>query len=182
MKEQYTKQNFNTGKTTSRNCSLALIVGQAPPEKKYKLPFGKTRLYKWFKQIGLSEEYIIQNFEFEALVNKFPGKSSNGHKIPNSIDIQKHLPKILKKLKNNKIKVMIPVGKLAIQYTLDDHNIELKDIIGKKVFSKAFGKSDDIITIIPLPHPSGLSTWVYDDNNGKLLALALELIKSETIH
>lgn len=175
------KQNFDS-KITHSNSKCALILGQAPPEKKYKLPFGKTRLYKWFKEIGFDENYIIQNFGFEALVDEFPGKSTKGHKIPKNNDIQKHLPKILEKLKQDRIQVIIPVGRLAIQYTLNDYNIELKNTIGKKFFLKAFGISDNNLIIIPLPHPSGLSTWIYDDNNGKLLLSALKLIKSVTVH
>lgn len=154
-----------------------LIIGQAPPLKEYKVPFGGTRLYKWFAEVGINEKTVLQSFDFDALVNKFPGKNSKGHNIPSESEIQKHVPLLIEKIYNCETSVIVPVGKLAIQYVLNQEELELSEYIGKKFYSYPFGKKGEKIVIIPLPHPSGLSTWQFNSHNKQLLLKALELIK-----
>jgi uracil-DNA glycosylase len=156
---------------------IGIFIGQAPPEKNYDIPFAKTRLYDWFEQCGLDKNSLLNLFEFDALVDKFPGKKNKQHLEPSEKDILNHIPWLLKKIQKQKIKLVVPVGKLAIQYVFNNFDIELDKVIGKKYSINLFGKSV-AISVIPLPHPSGLSTWSFNKKNRLLLNNALKLIQS----
>lgn len=157
-----------------------LIIGQAPPEKKYAVPFSGTRLYNWFERIGINKQTAVDLIEFEALVDKFPGKNNKGHAIPDTQSILEHLPLLAKKIIDNKFDLIIPVGKLAIQYVLGNRDIQLPNAIGKLFICSPFGESYQIKKhkIIPLPHPSGASSWIHMENNVIAFEEALFLIKN----
>jgi uracil-DNA glycosylase len=55
--------------------------------------------------------------------------------------------------------------------------VQLPDVIGKEFFIRPFGTGANIVKVIPLPHPSGLNTWVFNPTNKILLDKALNLIK-----
>lgn len=156
-----------------------MFIGQAPPEKSCNIPFERTRLYSWFNKIAIDKNTILNIFDFEALVDSFPGKSSSGHKIPDTNDIMKHIPTIIEKINFNRIKLIVPIGKIAIQHVFNIEHIQLEDVIGKKLYINPFDKMDSIKTVIPLPHPSGLNTWIFQENNEELLHAALKLISNE---
>jgi uracil-DNA glycosylase len=65
-----------------------------------------------------------------------------------------------------------PVGKLAINQFLPEQ--PLVDTIGKQLSGERFGHRFDLI---PLPHPSGASTWFKREPGLSLLAKALTLIE-----
>jgi len=58
-------------------------------------------------------------------------------------------------------------------------NINLSDVIGNSYFKKIFKLSNSELVIIPLPHPSGLSSWIYKDKNHELLKKGLILIQNQ---
>jgi uracil-DNA glycosylase len=156
------------------------FVGQAMPKPPYPdQPFGRTKLYLWFESIGISEEYITNYFHFSALVSYFPGSKNGSHIVPSEKDILAELPLLKTFLDKTKPDVIVPIGKLAIGECLQQKIKSLEDIIGNKYFVDAFGLLGIPKTIIPLPHPSGASTWFYQDKNKKLLHKALLLLKSE---
>ena len=68
-------------------------------------------------------------------------------------------------------KLIIPVGKLAISQYLTVN--KLVDVIGKK-FNACVSGVD--VEMIPLPHPSGASTWHRMSPGKELLAQALDLL------
>ena len=68
-------------------------------------------------------------------------------------------------------KLIVPVGKLAISQYLPVN--KLVDVIGKKILLKFNGVEVDLI---PLPHPSGASTWHRMSPGKELLAQALALL------
>ncbi len=69
--------------------------------------------------------------------------------------------------------LLIPVGRLAIEQFLPP--APLNEIIGKKFDVTAFGQKCEVI---PLPHPSGASTWFKREPGITLLAQALELLSN----
>lgn len=165
--------SFITGNLEDK---MVLIIGQAPPEKQYSVPFKGTRLYNWFGTIGLDESFISKKIEFDALVGSFPGKSTKGHLIPKENEIKLYIPSLLDKINRSNISIIIPVGKLAIEYVLNKKP-DLKADIGKSFFQPPFGIHHKSLVIIPLPHPSGASSWIFDADNKILLEEALKLIK-----
>ena len=68
--------------------------------------------------------------------------------------------------------LILPVGKLAIMQYLEFN--KLVDVIGQKFQQSVNGVDVDII---PLPHPSGASTWHRMEPGKTLLEEALVLIK-----
>jgi uracil-DNA glycosylase len=70
--------------------------------------------------------------------------------------------------------VLIPVGRLAIARFLPD--IPLFELIGtKRTVAHVGGNS----VVIPLPHPSGASSWIHQPANKVLLEKAIALIGEE---
>lgn len=65
-------------------------------------------------------------------------------------------------------KLIIPIGRLAISLFFDI-KLPLEKIIGTQV-------EHDERLIIPLPHPSGASTWHQKEANRKLVQKAIKLI------
>ena len=158
--------------------SKVLLVGQAPGVKEPQLqrPFawtaGKT-LFKWFSAIGLEEEAFRQNVYMSAVCRCFPGKyPKGGDRVPSKDEIQCCSQWLNAEIKILQPELIIPVGKLAIiQYMPCD---KLIDVIGKLHSLDIFGRKIDFI---PLPHPSGASTWHRMEPGKTLLQDALKKIK-----
>jgi len=156
------------------------FIGQAMPKPPYPdRPFGRTKLYSWFESIGVSEEYIKKYFSFSAVVSYFPGSKHGSHIVPSDKEIAAERPVLKVFLNKVKPDVIIPVGKLAINECLQQKIISLEEVVGKEYFADPFGLMGIKKIIIPLPHPSGASTWFYQKNNKELLGKALLLLKSE---
>lgn len=76
-----------------------LIIGQAPPAVKQIVPYDTTLLYEILYWVNISKEQAQEIFEFEAMVNTFPGRTENGHKAPDKHSMHRHykyflIPKI----------------------------------------------------------------------------------------
>ena len=157
--------------------SEILLIGQAPGDKEGDLgrPFawtaGKT-LFKWFDSIGLSEQEFREQVYMSAVCRCFPGKNvTGGDRVPNKKEIETCSQWINKEIELLQPKLIIPVGKLAISQYIEVK--KLVDVIGKKFKQRVNGCRVDII---PLPHPSGASTWHRMSPGKKLLAQALNLL------
>lgn len=157
--------------------SEILLVGQAPGDREGELgqPFawtaGKT-LFKWFDSIGVSESDFRQQVYISAVCRCFPGKNpKGGDRVPGKKEIETCSRWLNKEVELLQPKLIIPVGKLAIsQYLKVD---KLVDVIGQK-FERNIEGVD--VELIPLPHPSGASTWHRMSPGKELLADALELL------
>ena len=157
--------------------SKILLVGQAPgvKEPELKRPFawtaGKT-LFKWFASIGLEEEAFRQKVYMSAVCRCFPGKNpKGGDRVPSEEEIERCSKWVNGEIELLKPQLLIPVGKLAIvQYMQCD---KLVEVIGKQHRLEIAGRKMDVI---PLPHPSGASTWHRMEPGKSLLQDALQLI------
>ena len=157
--------------------SEILLVGQAPGDKEGDLgrPFawtaGKT-LFKWFESIGVSEQAFRQQVYMSAVCRCFPGKNpKGGDRVPDKMEIDTCSQWINKEIELLQPRLILPVGKLAISQYLTVN--KLVDVIGKSFRQKVYGVDVDMI---PLPHPSGASTWHRMSPGKELLAQALELL------
>lgn len=154
-----------------------LLVGQAPGDKEGALarPFawtaGKT-LFKWFDSIGVNEQDFRRQVYMSAVCRCFPGKNpKGGDRVPDKKEIEICSQWINKEIELVQPELMIPVGKLAISQYLPVN--KLVDVIGKKFQITIQGT---VLDMIPLPHPSGASTWHRMSPGKELLAQALALI------
>ena len=158
--------------------SPVMLVGQAPGSKEIEVrkPFawtaGKT-LFKWFAQIGLEEEEFRQRVYMAAVCRCFPGKNpKGGDRVPSSSEIANCSIWLNAELELLKPKLILPVGKLAIAQFMPVN--KLSEIVGKKHTLQLQGFKTDVI---PLPHPSGASTWHRTEPGISLLRRALNHVK-----
>jgi uracil-DNA glycosylase len=159
----------------------AMLVGQAPGkvEAEGGIPFsgraGRT-LFGWLARAGLDEKNAREQIYISAVTRCFPGPhpSGRGDRVP-SKDEQTHCADWLEaELRIIRPKLLIPVGRLAIERFLPA--LPLDQLIGtKRRVVHAGGQS----TVIPLPHPSGASSWFYQNDNKELVDKALEMIAVE---
>lgn len=159
----------------------AMLVGQAPGkvEAEGGVPFagraGKT-LFGWLARAGLEEETAREQIYIAAVTRCFPGPhpSGRGDRVPSKQEQAQCADWLESELRIIKPKLLIPVGRLAIERFLPP--LPLDELIGTRhSIVHAGGKS----TVIPLPHPSGASSWFYQNENRKLLDRAIELIGNE---
>ena len=157
--------------------SKVLLVGQAPGDKEglYGKPFawtaGKT-LFKWFASIGLDELAFRERVYMAAVCRCFPGKNpKGGDRVPDYEEIERCSRWLDREIALLQPELIIPVGKLAIEQFMEFDR--LVDVIGYEFELEEDGK---LIDVIPLPHPSGASTWHRMEPGKTLLEESLGLI------
>lgn len=163
--------------------SRVYLIGQAPGphEGKAGKPFawtaGKT-LFRWFERIGMNEEQFRRLTYMAAVCRCFPGKAkTGGDRVPSPDEIANCERWMKTEFEILKPDLVIPVGKLAIEGALEKvtGKAKLVDVIGKSFSTSLYGTKCDII---PLPHPSGASTWFKKEPGISLLAQALSAIEA----
>jgi uracil-DNA glycosylase len=154
-----------------------LQVGQAPGPYEGKLgrPFawtaGKT-LFKWYGTLGVTEEEFRAKVYMAAVCRCFPGKNpKGGDRVPSRDEIGNCSDWLRREVDILRPRLVIPVGKLAIAQMLSASRLD--DIVGLVHRISFYGVETDVI---PLPHPSGLSTWFKIEPGKTLLRQALQLI------
>lgn len=162
--------------------SPIMLIGQAPGDKEIIIPkpfawtAGKT-LFKWFNQLSLTEDEFRNLIYISAVCRCFPGKKpKGGDRVPNKTEIKHCKHWLDMEFKLLQPKLIIPVGKLAISQYLEVK--KLTDVIGKIHKIELNGLQVDMI---PLPHPSGASTWHITEPGKTLLQDALKLIKKHPV-
>jgi len=159
--------------------SPVMLIGQAPGPKEIEThkPFawtaGKT-LFSWFNQIGIEEDAFRTRIYMAAVCRCFPGKSSRGgDRPPSREEVANCAQWLQRELRLLQPKLVLPVGKLAIQQFLPVTKLD-------EVISKQYSVSVEAFTadVIPLPHPSGASTWHRTEPGKSLLQQALHLIRA----
>lgn len=163
--------------TGSPVVSPVVLIGQAPGPKEIEAnkPFawtaGKT-LFGWFSRIGLEEDVFRSRIYMAAVCRCFPGKSSRGgDRPPSREEVANCADWLQRELHLLRPKLVLPVGKLAIQQFLPVTKLD-------EVISKQYSVSMGTFTsdLIPLPHPSGASTWHRTEPGKSLLQQALRII------
>ncbi len=156
-----------------------LLVGQAPGEREIveHRPFawtaGKT-LFRWFSSIGADEQAFRQKVYMSAVCRCFPGKKPRGgDRVPNADEIRRCARWLNAELTILQPALVIPVGKLAISQFLECRT--LRDVIGQQ---HTISIDDRRADVIPLPHPSGASTWHVTEPGKTLLQDALQHIRA----
>lgn len=160
--------------------SPVMLIGQAPGVKEGPAgrPFawtaGKT-LFGWFAELGLDEQQFRRRVYMAAVCRCFPGKAprGGGDRVPSADEIERCSRHMHAEIKILRPRLVIPVGKLAIAQLYPEVD-KLADVIGQQRHGELAGHGFDVI---PLPHPSGASTWHYMEPGKTLLARALEQIK-----
>ncbi len=158
--------------------SRVLLVGQAPGVKEPLLgrPFAWTAgrtMFRWFEQAcGISEEQFRERVYMAAVCRCFPGKNPRGgDRVPNSSEIANCSRWLDAEIQLLEPKLVLAVGKLAIAQFLPFE--KLSEVVGRVVRVQRAGREFDLL---PLPHPSGASTWHRMEPGKSLLAEALNAL------
>jgi uracil-DNA glycosylase len=157
--------------------SRIFLVGQAPGprEGSFGRPFawtaGKT-MFGWFERaFGASEETFRQRVYMAAVLRCFPGKApSGGDRKPAPDEIDRCRAFLEQEVALLRPSLVIPVGTLAIEQVLG-HSGPLVEVVGRTLQVRYHGQDVDVI---PLPHPSGASTWHRTEPGKSLLETALK--------
>ena len=157
--------------------SSIMQIGQAPGVHEGQLgqPFawsaGKT-LFSWYRQIGVDEAKFRERVYMAAVCRCFPGKNPRGgDRLPNGTEVQNCAAWLADEITLLRPRLLIPVGKLAIAQFLSF--ARLTEVVGRQ---HVISVADAEIDVLPLPHPSGVSTWHRVEPGKSLLQAALGLL------
>jgi uracil-DNA glycosylase len=163
-----------------------MLVGQAPGQVEAEggRPFagraGKT-LFRWLERAGIDEATARRKVYIAAVTRCYPGPhpSGRGDRVPSNREQDACAVWLEQELRIIKPKLLIPVGKLAIARFLPPKPLD--ELIGRMhEVEYAFSAGGSFRTrAIPLPHPSGASSWIHQGDHAALLDRALQLIGSE---
>jgi len=160
-----------------------MLVGQAPGQvetgaterRAFAGRAGKT-MFRWLERIGVDEATFRSRVYIAAVTRCYPGPSPSGRgdRVPSRLEQERCSTWLRAELQIIRPTLLIPVGKLAMEKFLPA--APLDQIIGKvHDVEHAGGRS----RAIPLPHPSGASSWVNAPAHKLLLERALSLIAQE---
>ena len=183
-----------------------MLVGQAPasPLRSKGRPFSGQAgrvLFGWLARSGFSEDEFRARCYFTAITKCYPGParppaspptpeggasgegasppfsplgpgSGKGDRVPTSQERALCLPYLLRELALIQPTLILTVGRISASYFLGN-TIDFTQIIGHS-FER------DGRTILPLPHPSGVSRWTNLPANQARLEHALSLLKEMT--
>ena len=155
-----------------------MLVGQAPGQmetgggKPFAGRAGKT-LFKWLEGAGLDEPTAREWLYISAITRCYPGPhpSGRGDRVPNPAERERCADWLSDELRIIRPTLLIPVGRLAIDRFLGAG--PLAELVGQE---HAFAYEEGSAVVIPLPHPSGASSWIHQPGNRALLDRALDLI------
>lgn len=153
-----------------------MVIGQAPGRITVErgLMFGGPSggaLERWLVQAGFAPGALRREVYLSALTRCDPGRSpkGKGDRKPSPAEVLLCRPWLERELALVRPRVILLVGGMAIEAFLD--SVRLDDIVGQ-TFER------DGATLIPLPHPSGVSRWLNDPAHQALVDRALERLST----
>jgi uracil-DNA glycosylase len=158
-----------------------MLVGQAPGKveaaggKPFAGRAGKT-LLRWLERAGVDEETARKRIYIAAITRCYPGPSPSGRgdRVPSNAEQEACAVWLDAELELIRPRLLIPVGRLAITRFLP--NLPLDQLVGSAHDVKHRGGS---AIAIPLPHPSGASSWIHEGDHPRLLEQAITRIGHE---
>jgi uracil-DNA glycosylase len=156
-----------------------MLVGQAPGPRERDLsrPFAFTagsRLFSWFDRLGAPEEEFRRRVWIASVIRCFPGRApQGGDRPPGPEEIANCAPWMEEEIQLIRPLTVIAVGQHAIAKF-----VPAPAPLSERVGQAFEGTRGDLsFDVIPLPHPSGRSTWLVRPENQARLERALELLK-----
>lgn len=164
-----------------------MLVGQAPGKTETidRRPFagraGRT-LFRWLARAGVSEEEARERIYIGAVTRCYPGPSLSGRgdRVPSPREQDLCGGWLESELQLLRPRLIIPVGRLAINRFIGPYPLD--QVIGKEHHVDHVGGSS---IAVPLPHPSGASSWIHGPGHAQLVDRALDLLcvrLGETLH
>ena len=156
----------------------AMLVGQAPGQTETTggRPFAGRAgrvLFRWLERAGLDEPAARELLYISAITRCYPGPhpAGRGDRVPSPAERARCAGWLDDELRIIRPALVVPVGRLAIDRFLGAQPLDA--VVGREhAIEGAWGSS----LAIPLPHPSGASSWVHQPGNRALLERALDLL------
>ena len=156
-----------------------MLVGQAPGKSEiedrraFAGRAGRT-LFRWLERAGLDEATFRREVYIAAITRCYPGPSPSGRgdRVPSPEEQAHCAPWLDAELDIIRPALIIPVGRLAIDRFLESKPLDR--LVGNVHHVRVRGRS---VRLIPLPHPSGASSWVNLPANRALLDRALDHLR-----
>ncbi len=154
-----------------------LLVGQAPgpregPSGRLFAHTAGQRFFAWVATLGVSEADFRRRVWMSAVLRCFPGRDpKGGDRVPAPDEIARCAPWLERELDMLRPLTVIAVGSLAIQRFLPP--APLAERVGRRFEVERSGRRFELV---PLPHPSGRSTWVNEPPNARRLRRALRAL------
>jgi uracil-DNA glycosylase len=160
-----------------------MLIGQAPGRAEIadRRPFagraGKT-LFRWLERAGVDEATFRERVYIAAITRCYPGPhpSGRGDRVPSPRERELCGAWLDAELRLIQPALLIPVGRLAIDRFLGA--LPLGRLVGGSHVVHHVGGTS---RAVPLPHPSGASSWVNLPANKALLDRALALLAREFV-
>ena len=133
---------------------------------------GKT-LFRWLERSGLDEPTARELLYIAAITRCYPGPhpSGRGDRVPSPAERARCADWLDDELRIIRPSIVVPVGRLAIDRFLGAKPLD--SVVGREhEIEGPWGRS----IAIPLPHPSGASSWIHQAGNRALLERALDLL------
>lgn len=151
-----------------------MLIGQAPGRREagngrpFSGPAGR-RLFSWLAGVGIEEHAFRRQVFMAAMTRCYPGPSPTGHgdRRPSPAELALCRPFLDRQLALVQPELVLLVGGLAIEAFL-----------GKMPLQQAVGHCHVRagVRYLPLPHPSGASTWLNHPAHRALLQQSLALL------
>jgi uracil-DNA glycosylase len=159
----------------------AMLVGQAPGKvevgghRAFAGRAGKT-LFRWLERAGVDEATFRERVYIAAITRCYPGPSPSGRgdRVPSPHEREMCSEWLEAELGLIRPVLLIPVGRLAIDRFLEPRPLD--ELVGRVHEVRHGGGTS---RAIPLPHPSGASSWVNAPAHRALLDRALALLAEE---
>ena len=114
-----------------------------------------------------------------AMCRCFPGKMKkpkSGDRKPNHQELNTCRPYLDFEIEYHKPKLIIAIGKMALEELLRLKSSKLRDYMGKiKKYEYSNNRTSDLIM---LSHPSGFNAWNHSGEGKRLIKKSLFLIKN----
>ncbi len=148
-----------------------MIVGQAPGRITIERgimfggPSGEA-LERWLRRAGFAPGALRREVYLSALTRCDPGRSPKGRgdRKPSPAEVALCRPWLERELAQARPTVILLVGGMAIEAFIG--RVRLEEAVGSVV-------ERDGVTLLPLPHPSGVSRWLNDPAHQALLERGL---------
>lgn len=157
-----------------------MLVGQAPGKTEIveRTPFagraGRT-LFRWLGEAGIDEASARRHIYIAAVTRCYPGPhpAGRGDRVPSREEQHACSDWLTAELRLIRPKLLIPVGRLAIERFLP--SVQLDELVGREHGVEFEGGTS---IAIPLPHPSGASSWIHAPGHRALVDRALGLLRA----
>jgi uracil-DNA glycosylase family 4 len=155
-----------------------MVVGQAPGAASHaaSIPYsgvtGRT-LAGWLERAGLPPGALHERFYLTSLTKCFPGKASGGKgdRAPSAREVALCGRHLAREIALVRPEVVVSLGRLAANaLCAQTRRLPLADIVGRAWPGEYGGMR---FTLVPLPHPSGVSRWLNDAENQARVDAAL---------